>query len=124
MNHISHVIFSEVNFQLLPCCGGDRTLRTGMAVVQVKRLNVVYHRDLRLSCVRTFCALPGIGTFLLQQLLDSILDFFFDFLRYQISPRVHHRHFTLCLLWVNDSLLFFLVIEPGSSSVTVAAILL
>ena len=70
--------FSEVNFQPLPCCGGDRTLRTGMAVLQVTRLNVVYHRDFRLSYVETFCTLAGIGTVLLQQLLYSILDFFFS----------------------------------------------
>ena len=84
-----------MEFQVFPGAGGKRTLRTGMAVVQM-RLNVVYQGDFKLSLLLTYGALPGVGTIPLQQLLDFMLDLFVDILRYQISQRV--CDFTLCLL--------------------------
>ena len=72
-----------MKFQVLPSLRGERTIGTGMTVVQV-RLDVVYQGDFQLSRPQTSGALPGSGTLLLQQLLHFILDFFVDLMRYQI----------------------------------------
>ena len=72
-----------MKFQVFSRLSGEGTIGTGMTVVQV-RLDVVYQGDFQLSRPQTSGALPGNGTLLLQQLLDFILDFFVDLLRYQI----------------------------------------